>query len=77
MNGIYDYRLPSPALREYVRMLQIVACSFPASMPVLPVKPYWPRAENSLAFYPKDPEKIEYGFNGERIAKPNSTLNGQ
>ncbi|WP_332369061.1 AraC family transcriptional regulator [Spirosoma telluris] len=46
-------------------------------MPVLPVKSYWPRAENSLAFYPKDPEKIAYGFDGNLLKKPCSTLNGQ
>ncbi len=77
MDAVYDYRLPSPALREYVRTLQIVGCSFPSSMAVLPVKSYWPRAENSLAFYPKDPEKHEYGFSGNLLGKPRSTLNGQ
>lgn len=77
MDAIYDYRLPSPALRDYVRTLQIVGCSFPSSMTVLPVKSYWPKAENSLAFYPKDPEKLEYGFNGTLLDKPCSTLNGQ
>lgn len=77
MDAIFDYRLPSPALREYVRTLQIVGCSFPSSMAVLPVKSYWPRAENSLAFYPRDPEKHEFGFNGNLLSKPHSTLNGQ
>ncbi|MBD2705347.1 AraC family transcriptional regulator [Spirosoma sp. BT702] len=77
MDAIFDYRLPSPALRDYVRTLQIVGCSFPASMAVLPVKSYWPRAENSLAFYPKDPEKLAYGFDGTLLSKPCSTLNGQ
>lgn len=77
MDAVFDYRLPSPVLRSYVRQLQIVGCSFPQSMAVLPVKPYWPRAENSLAFYPNDPEKIEYGFDGNRLSKPRSTLNGQ
>lgn len=77
MDAIYDYRLPSPALREYVRTLQIVGCSFPSSMATLPVKSYWPRAENSLAFYPKDPEKHEYGFSGSLLDKPRSTVNGQ
>lgn len=77
MVAIFDYRLPSPALREHVRLLQIVGCSFPASMAVLPVKAYWPRAENSLSFYPRDPEKHEYGFDGNQLNKPCSTLNGQ
>ncbi len=77
MNGVLDYRLPSPALREYVRLFQIVACEFPAELLQLPVKPYWPRAENSLAFYPKDTEKIQYSIDNESISKPRSTLNGQ
>ncbi|QDK82075.1 AraC family transcriptional regulator [Spirosoma sp. KCTC 42546] len=77
MDAIFDYRLPSPALRDYVRTLQIVGCLFPASMPILPVKSYWPRAENSLAFYPKDPEKQAYGFDGNLLEKTRSTLNGQ
>jgi len=77
MNGIYDYRLPHPALRDYVRLLQIVACTFPSSMPELPVKAYWPRAENCLAFFPKDPEKIEYGFDGKPLESPRSRLYGQ
>ncbi len=77
MDAIFDYRLPCLPLRDYVRQFQIVGCSFPASMVVLPVKAYWPRAENSLAFYPKDPEKLEFGFDGNRLDKPCSTLNGQ
>ncbi|MFN8352929.1 MAG: AraC family transcriptional regulator [Spirosomataceae bacterium] len=77
MVATYDYRLPSPALREYVRLLQIVACEFPASMTQLPVKAYWPRAENCLSFFPKDPEQIEYGFDGKLIASPRSRLYGQ
>lgn len=77
MEGIYDYRLPQPALREYVRLFQIVGCTFPSSMTVLPVKPYWPRAENCLSFFPKDPEKVEYGFDGMPTESATSRLHGQ
>lgn len=77
MNGIYDYRLPSPALREYVRLFQIIGCEFPASLSTLPVKAYWPRAENCLSLFPKDPEKIEYGFDGKALDSPRSRLYGQ
>ncbi len=77
MDAIFDYRLPSPALRNHVRLLQIVGCEFPASMVVLPVKAYWPRAENCLTFFPKDPEKVEYGFDGNPIESPLSRLYGQ
>ncbi|WP_229598201.1 helix-turn-helix domain-containing protein [Runella aurantiaca] len=77
MVAIYDYRLPSPALREYVRQFQIVGCEFPRSMAVLPVKSYWPRAENCLSFFPKDPEKVEYGFDGKLVESTRSRLYGQ
>ncbi len=77
MEAIFDYRLPSPPLREYVRLLQIVGCEFPASLPMLPVKAYWPRAENCLSFFPKDPERIEYGFDGKPLESPRSRLHGQ
>ncbi|BAU54030.1 helix-turn-helix domain-containing protein [Mucilaginibacter gotjawali] len=74
---VYDYRLPSPVLGEYVRIYQIVGCCFPASMTDLPVKAYWPRAENCLSFTPRDPEKVEYGFNGNLIETPRSRINSQ
>ncbi|MCY7352626.1 MAG: AraC family transcriptional regulator [Cytophagaceae bacterium] len=77
MVGIYDYRPPSPVLREYVRQLQIIGCEFPATMPVLPVKAYWPRAENCLSFFPKDPEKVEYGFDGKPVESTRSRVYGQ
>ncbi|TFF35230.1 helix-turn-helix domain-containing protein [Mucilaginibacter psychrotolerans] len=75
--SVYDYRPPSPALAAYVRMYQIVGCSFPASMAQLPVKAYWPRAENCLSFTPYDPELVEYGFDGKLIAAPKARLNSQ
>ncbi len=46
-------------------------------MSVLPVKAYWPRAENCLTFFPKDPEKVEYGFGGNPIESPRSRVYGQ
>ncbi|NDU96532.1 helix-turn-helix domain-containing protein [Spirosoma terrae] len=77
MDGIFDYRPPHPSLREYVRLFQIVGCAFPASMSVLPVKSYWPRAENCLTFFPRDPEKVEYGFDGKPIESPRTRVCGQ
>jgi len=77
MVAIFDYRLPNPALRECVRLFQIIGCEFPASLPVLPIKAYWPRAENCLSLFPKDPEKIEYGFDGKPLESPRSRLYGQ
>lgn len=77
MDAIFDYRFPCPSLRDYVRQFQIVGCSFPASIAVLPVKAYWPRAENCLSFFPKDPEQVEYGFDGKLIESARSRIYGQ
>ncbi|MFN4144654.1 MAG: helix-turn-helix domain-containing protein [Runella sp.] len=77
INGIFDYRLPHPALREYVRLLQIIGYTFPSHIGSVPAKAYWPRAENCLSFFPKDAEQIEYGFDGKLIPAPKSRLYGQ
>lgn len=77
MDAIFDYRFPCLPLRPYVRQFQIVGCSFPASMTILPVKAYWPRAENCLSFFPKDPEQVEYGFDGKLVESSPSRLYGQ
>jgi AraC-like DNA-binding protein len=70
------YFQPSPDLREYVRLLQLVHLQFSAT-DVLPFKSYWPRPENCLAFTPRDNEFIE-DFDGKnRIIKPRAALIGQ
>jgi hypothetical protein len=73
---VFDYRAPSPALREYVRQYQIVGFSFAATITV-PVKPYWPRPENCLTFYPRDTEYIEHVNGTKEKWKTRSTLVGQ
>jgi AraC-like DNA-binding protein len=74
--NVFDYRLPSPALREYVRLYQIIGLSFGAGA-VIPVKPYWPRPENCLAFYPREASLIERSNGVMEEWKPRSTLIGQ
>lgn len=73
---IFDYRLPSPDLRAYVRQFQIVGFEFKQHYTV-PWKPYWPRPENCLSFYTRKTEIIEYldGYKEER--KPHAVLVGQ
>lgn len=61
--NIFDYRLPSPALRDYVRQYQIVGLCFEPTV-VVPIKPYWPRPENCLGFYPRG---------GDTVERPNGT----
>lgn len=74
---LLHYFLPSPALREYVRLLQLIHFDFAASVGALPVKPYWPRPENCLAFYLRDPEAVCYAGSSQLVAKPRVALIGQ
>jgi len=73
---VFQYLLPHPALREYVRLFQLVGCQFLAGM-ALPVKAYWPRPEQCLSFFPRDPERIAYGLDGSLLASPQVRLYGQ
>ena len=56
---VFDFRPPSPALGEYVRQHQIVGVAFGDTM-TPPIKPYWPRPQNCLAFYPRDRHSVTY-----------------
>ena len=74
--NVFDYRPPSPALREYVRLYQIVGFSFAPTV-AAPVKPYWPRPENYLAFHPRNPIAVEQTNGIIETWKPRSLLIGQ
>jgi AraC-like DNA-binding protein len=73
---VFDYRPPSADLREYVRQLQIVGFQFGEGFTV-PLKPYWPRPENCLCFYPRKMELIEYGDGRREERKNRASLMGQ
>lgn len=73
---LIHYFLPSPALREYVRLLQLVHYVFPDTA-IVPFKPYWPRPEHCLSFYVRQTETVEYVNSGQRVHKPRSVLIGQ
>jgi AraC-like DNA-binding protein len=74
---VFDFRPPSPILREYVRLYQIIGFEFKKT-DTIPSKPYWPRPENYLTFYPRDTEIVIDPFNGDsQIRKPRSTIIGQ
>jgi AraC-like DNA-binding protein len=70
------YFLPSPALREYVRLMQIVHLTFDQNV-VVPPKAYWPRPEQCLAFNPRQPQIETYMANGKCLPKPPIMLIGQ
>jgi hypothetical protein len=51
--------LPNPSLRAFVRCYRIVHMRFD-SHDAPPFKPYTPRPEQCLAFYPHDREKVDF-----------------
>ncbi|WP_247237429.1 helix-turn-helix domain-containing protein [Telluribacter sp. SYSU D00476] len=73
---VFDYRLPSPGLREYVRLFQIVGFEFAASE-TAPWKPYWPRPENCLSFYPRKTEIIEFADGHQEERRHRASVMGQ
>ncbi len=68
--------LPHQGLQEFVKCYRIVHFSFDKNAPP-PSKPYTPRPENCLAFYPHDTERVEYANGGKKIAHLPIALVGQ
>jgi AraC-like DNA-binding protein len=68
--------LPSVFLQEYVHSLGIVHFQFPKGA-VIPSKPYAPRPETSLYFFPRDPEYIAYPGNGAKMKRCLPCIHGQ
>lgn len=74
---IFDYRPPSPDLQEFVRLYQIVGFEF-SDTATFYWKPYWPRPENCLQFYPDaDSLRIKYADGRQEDMKSRSTVSGQ
>jgi AraC-like DNA-binding protein len=59
-----------------VRQHQVIRLHFAPGQPI-PVKPYWPRPAASLAFYPRDRERVGAGREAPGLLKPRSVLIGQ
>lgn len=68
--------LPSAFLQEYVHSLGIVHFPFPKGA-VIPSKPYAPRAETSLYFFPRDPEYITYPGSNAKMKRSSTCIHGQ
>ncbi|UOQ98451.1 AraC family transcriptional regulator [Hymenobacter sp. 5317J-9] len=68
--------LPSPPLREYVRIIQVIHFVFEAGVP-LPFKAYPPRPEQCLSFYPRDAEAVAYPTGPAKAVRPRAALIGQ
>mgnify|MGYP006149180791 FL=1 len=55
---------PSPILKEFVRTFRIVDFVFSANQ-AIPYKPYPPKPEHCLSFYPRDTETVKYASRAE------------
>lgn len=68
--------LPNPSLQDVVRCYRIVHMRFDSSDPP-PFKPYTPRPEQCLAFYPHDREKVDFTAQQKSVANIPVALVGQ
>lgn len=68
--------LPNPSLRTLVRCYRIVHMRFESHDPP-PFKPYTPRPEQCLAFYPYDREKVDFTASPKSISNIPVALVGQ
>ncbi len=73
---IFKLLSPSPALSQYVRNYQLIHFVFTGTNEK-PIKPYPPRPEQCLIFYPRDPLTIEYQATKRKILQPRSIISGQ
>jgi AraC-like DNA-binding protein len=68
--------MPSRGVAEFVQCYRIVHFNFEKNQ-AIPSKPYTPRPENCLAFYPYDTERIQYAENGKQVQHLPVVLVGQ
>jgi len=67
---------PSPQLQEFVEIYHLRHFVF-SNNKKLPFKPYPPRPEQCIAFYPRGSELTELVPDGVKIKKPRSVITGQ
>ena len=68
--------LPSPSLNEFVRVYRVVHFVFD-DITKIPYKPYPPKPEHCLSFYPRDTETVKYTNSGTKIKNLKTVLFGQ
>lgn len=74
---MYLQLLPKPSLRGFVRLYRVLRFSFPGSFEEIPFKPYPPRPETCLSFYPRDTETVEYTNGGKIVSHCRAALYGK
>lgn len=73
---IYKYIAPSPALQEFVRDYLVAHFVFDLNQPV-PVKPYSPKPEQGITFFPKGYVTLINQQTGEQQKAPRASIFGQ
>lgn len=73
--GLYFFP-PSLALSDIIRTYRVVDFKF-TDISNIPPKPYPPRPEHCLSFYPRDTEIVEYADSGKTFYNLKSVLFGQ
>jgi AraC-like DNA-binding protein len=68
--------LPSKGLQEFIKCYRIVHFNFDKNQ-TPPSKPYTPRPENCLAFYPYDRERVVYADGSKKVFNLPIALVGQ
>ncbi|MBD2703309.1 helix-turn-helix transcriptional regulator [Spirosoma sp. BT702] len=68
--------LPSPALRGYIENIGIVHLEFSVEEPI-PVKAYTPKTGDSIEFFLRDPEYVQYPRETNKTKRPVAFLHGQ
>jgi AraC-like DNA-binding protein len=73
---VFEAFLPCPLLRTYVTSYFVRHFTF-SDASLIPFKPYAPRPEHSLAFFPRDREGVEYICGKGILQRPRSAIIGQ
>lgn len=68
--------IPGPSLTAFVRVYRVVHFVF-SDVANIPFKPYPPRPEQCLSFYPRDTETVEYVNSGKKVTNLKTVLMGQ
>jgi AraC-like DNA-binding protein len=77
MVPIFLFCPPSPALRGVIQQHQIIRLRF-GSEQSIPIKAFWPRPANAIAFYPRDREQIAFQDAPDaQTTKPRAVIIGQ
>ncbi|MCX6205746.1 MAG: helix-turn-helix domain-containing protein [Bacteroidetes bacterium] len=67
---------PAPILNNFIRVYRVVHCVFDNTQ-IIPFKPYPPKPEHCLSFYPRDTEVVTYTKSGKKNSNIKAVVFGQ